>query len=129
MRRRLFVKKFGQGISTTMIVPGLFQSKNSRNSSLDYQYPIPDNLERAKIEGTSENLKDWVKGSFKGEKVEFVRSRAYFNLGSNLIDTEKYKFNISAVKGDRHIISIWLNHATTSSKIVINANKIILLLS
>lgn len=134
MRRRLFVKKFGQGISTSMIVPGLFQSKNSRNSGLDYQYPIPDNLEstkndeghvviRIEIEGTSENLEDRVKGSFKGEKVEFVRSRAYFNLGSNLIDTKKYKFNISAVKGDRHIITIWLNQVTASSKIVIKANK------
>ena len=97
------LKKFGQGISTSMIVPGLFQSKNSRNASLNYQYPKPENLENAKndeghvvirieIEGTSENLEDWVKGSFKGEKVEFVRSRAYFNLGNNLIDTEKYKF-------------------------------------
>jgi len=134
MKRRLFVKKFGEGISASMIVPGHFQFKNTRNSSLEYQYPSPENLDRARndegyvvirieIEGTSENLAERIKGRMKGEKVEFVRSRAYFNLGSNLIDTEKYEFDLSAVKGDRHIISIWMDQVTASSEIIIKANN------
>jgi len=134
MRRRLFVKKFGQGISGSMIVPGLFQSKNTRNSNLEYQYPSPENLRNAKndegyvvirieIEGSSENLEGRIIGNFKGKNVKFVRSRAYFNMGNNLIDSQKNKFNLSAVKGDRHIISIWMDQVTKSSEIVFKANR------
>jgi len=134
MRRRLFVKKFGQGISGSMIVPGLFQSKNTRNLSLEYQYPSPENLGSAKndegyvvirieIEGSSENLQGRIIGNFKGKNVEFVRSRAYFNMGSNVIDAEKHKFDLSAAKGDRHIISIWMDKVTKSSEIVLKANR------
>jgi len=114
MRRRLFVKKFGQGISTSLIGPGLLRSGNVQHSDLEYQYPKPGNLDdarndegyiviRIEFEGASENLEERIIGHLKAKKVKFVRSRAYFNMGSNLIDTEKHKLDLSAVKGDKHI--------------------------
>ncbi len=134
MRRRLFVKKFGQGISTSLIGPGLLRSGNVQHSDLEYQYPKPGNLDdarndegyiviRIEFEGTSENLEERIIGHLKGIKLKFVRSRALFNMGSNLIDTEKHKLDLSAVKGDKHIISIWMDQVTKSSEIVLKANR------
>jgi 3',5'-cyclic AMP phosphodiesterase CpdA len=130
MRRRLFVKKFGQGVSTSLFSPGLFRSGNAQYSDLEYKYPDPENLNEARndegyivvrveFEGRSENLEDRIKGQLRTKKAEFIRGRAYFNMGQNMIDTEKYKFDISVAKGDRHLITMWMEHVSESSEITI----------
>ena len=134
MKRRLFVKKFGQGISTSLLGPGLFRSGNDQYSNLEYQYPDPVNLNEARndegyiairieFEGTSENLEERIKGLFRLRNAEFVRCRAYFNKGKNIIDTEKYKFDVSGVKGDRHIISIWMDQVSESTELILKSNS------
>jgi 3',5'-cyclic AMP phosphodiesterase CpdA len=133
MKRRHFVKKFGQGISSSFIAPGLFRSGEVQYSELEYQYPEPGDLENARndeghivvrieFEGSSENLTERIKGTLRAKKSEFIRCRAYFNVGQNIIDADKYKFDLSAVKGDKHIISIWLDRVSESSEIIIKLN-------
>ncbi len=134
MRRRLFVKKFGQGISSSILTPGLFRSRNVQNSELEYTYPEPGNLNEARNDegyiviriefaGNSENLEERIKGFLRAKKSDFVRCRAYFNMGLNIIDVEKYKFDFSAVKGDKHIISVWMDRVSESSELIIKTNR------
>ena len=134
MKRRHFVKKFGQGISSSFIAPGLYRSGEVQYSELEYQYPEPGNLNdarndegyiviRIEFEGSSENLDERIKGTLRAKNGKFVRGKAYFNMGNNLIDTEKYTFELSAVKGDRHIISLWMDRVSESSEIILKANN------
>ena len=129
MKRRSFVKKFGQGLSSSMFIPGITELKKSNSSKFEYQYPFPQQLEEAKndegylvvrlvISGTSKNNEDRLKGRIQSQKTKINRIKTYFNLGDNVIDNQKFSFNLSAWEGDHHIIAIWLDEITEESKVV-----------
>jgi 3',5'-cyclic AMP phosphodiesterase CpdA len=137
MRRRLFVKKFGQGISSSFLIPGIMNGKSEERQEPAYQYPVPENIEEAKndeghvvlrleLTGTSNQLNARLKGQILARKSNIKRIKSYFNLGDNLIDTSKATFNLSAVEGDRHIIALWLDEVTATSEVIckVNGNRI-----
>ena len=134
MKRRLFVKKFGQGLSSSMFLPGIAGSKLSKSTSFEFQYPYPEQLEdatndeghvavRLVISGASKNYEDRLKGRIKSKKCNIHRIKTYFNSGYNEIDLQKYTFDLSAWEGDHHIITIWLEEISGGSELVCNLNK------
>jgi len=134
MKRRLFVKKFGQGLSSSMFIPGFVDSQKSQLSKFEYQYPFPQQLEEAMndegyvvvrlvISGTSKNHADRLNGRILCSKAKINRIKTYFNLGNNIIDNNNYTYEVSAWEGDHHIIAIWLDEVSERSQVICKINN------
>jgi hypothetical protein len=134
MKRRLFVKRFGQGLSSSIFIPGAINAKTSIFSKFDYQYPFPQRLEEATndegyvvirlvISGTSKEYTDRLKGRIRCRKAKINRFKAYFNLGNNAIDDRKHTYDLSAWEGDHHILALWLGDVSEETQVSCNVNN------
>ena len=133
MKRRLFVKKFGQGLSSSVIMPGIFSGRIINDPDFNYQYPVPASIGEAlndegllvlriEISGKSMILEDRLTGKIRCRKAGITRMKAYFNLGNNNIDSDTYSFDISAVMADLHVITLWLNDVSETSEVICRVN-------
>lgn len=129
MKRRLFVKKFGQGISSSVFMPGIFDQKAEQTSESKFHYPYPQNLKEAEnddgliacqleISGTSKSLSDRLLGKIQTRKTVMVYLKSYFMMGRDKTDNVKGTFDLSAVEGDRHVLTIWLKDVNGQSEII-----------
>lgn len=132
MKRRIFVKNIGKGISSTVIFPGLFSGRSER-SELTYQYTKPDTLDQIinedghlalniTLSGKAGNPADRLTGKIKVKKGRINRIRSYLNLSDNEIDQENGSFDVSAFKGDDHIITMWVEEPEMETEYNINLN-------
>jgi 3',5'-cyclic AMP phosphodiesterase CpdA len=134
MKRRLFVKRFGQGLSSSMFLPGITGTKNTQIARFEFQYPFPQQLEDAKneegfvvvrlvISGISKDYSDRLKGRVRSKRAQINRIKTYFNLGNNEIDGGSYTYNLSAWEGDHHIIGLWLEDVSEKSELTCKVNS------
>jgi hypothetical protein len=132
MKRRLFVKQFGRGISSSVLFPGKINPTSEWD--LSYTYPMPGSLEelrnedglvalRILLEGRSETPFERITGKIHLKGGKLSRIRSYFNLYHDQVDTARYTFDLSAFNKDQHILACWLDSVTENSVLMVKINK------
>ena len=72
MRRRHFVKKFGQGLSTSLISPGFLRNGKKSNIRFDYRYPVPQTLNQlTQVIRAKDRMEPILSFSYQVEKGRF----------------------------------------------------------
>ncbi len=133
MKRRLFVKQFGKGVTSSMLFPGFVKTHPSKDE-LSFEYPRPASLDdlkndeglvaiRVLIEGRSEVPGERISGKLDVKDAKIARIKAYFNLHQDLIDPDKNTFDLSASVRDHHVLSCWLDQASGESVLSIILKK------
>jgi len=132
MKRRLFVKKISQGVSTSLVFPAIVNPNSE--GGLTYAYPRPGSLEELKndeglvairilLEGKSAVPGERISGKINVKNGKINRIRSFFSLHRDRVDTEKYTFDLSAYHQDRHVLVTWLESVTEESVLSVRIKR------